>query len=78
MNDRMFKEIGRKVLVTSGYRSPAYQLLFAYYLDMYDFDIQKTDEKSRTSPGYSEHSVADYVAIDFYRREYHKIKTRGF
>jgi LAS superfamily LD-carboxypeptidase LdcB len=69
INDRMFKEIGRRVLVTSGYRSPAYQLfLFAYYLDMYDFDIQKTIERVAV-PGYSEHSVADYVAIDFITEE---------
>lgn len=65
MNEAMFKDIGKKLLVGSGYRSPAYQLfLFVWYLNMYDFDITKT-VKRVAMPGYSEHCVADTVAIDF-------------
>lgn len=61
----MFNDIGKKLLVRSGYRSPAYQLfLLGWYLNMYDFDVGKTLERV-AMPGYSEHCVADNVAIDF-------------
>ncbi|HKM20180.1 MAG TPA: M15 family metallopeptidase [Candidatus Dojkabacteria bacterium] len=65
MNKAMFNDIGKKLLVRSGYRSPAYQLfLLGWYLNMYDFDVGKT-LKRVAMPGYSEHCVADKVAIDF-------------
>ena len=65
MNKAMFNDIGKKLLVRSGYRSPAYQLfLLGWYLNMYDFDVGKTLERV-AMPGYSEHCVADNVAIDF-------------
>ncbi len=65
MNKAMFKDIGKKLLVRSGYRSPAYQLfLLVWYLNMYEFDIGKTLARV-AMPGYSEHCVADNVAIDF-------------
>ncbi|MGI6443669.1 MAG: M15 family metallopeptidase [Candidatus Dojkabacteria bacterium] len=65
MNRAMFNDIGKKLLVRSGYRSPAYQLfLLVWYLNMYEFDIGKTLERV-AMPGYSEHCVADNVAIDF-------------
>lgn len=65
MNKAMFKGIGKKLLVRSGYRSPAYQLfLLGWYLNMYEFDVGKT-LKRVAMPGYSEHCVADNVAIDF-------------
>ncbi len=65
MNNQMYKDIGKRLLVGSGYRSPAYQLfLFVYYLNMYDFKIEDTIKRV-AMPGYSEHCVADSMAIDF-------------
>ncbi len=65
MNDAMFNDIGKKLLIASGYRSSAYQLfLFVWYLNMYEFDIEQT-VKRVAMPGYSEHCVSDNVAIDF-------------
>jgi len=65
MNRKMFKDIGKRLLVASGYRSPAYQLfLLVWYVHLYEFDVEKT-LKRVAMPGYSEHCVADSVAIDF-------------
>lgn len=69
MNGAMLEEIKKELLVGSGYRSPAYQLfLLVWYLNLYDFDIEKTVKRVAV-PGYSEHCVADSVAIDFITKD---------
>jgi LAS superfamily LD-carboxypeptidase LdcB len=65
MNRVMLRDIGRRVFVESGYRSPAYQcILFIEYLVEDDFDITKT-VKRIAFPGYSEHGAPHTQAIDF-------------
>lgn len=65
MNRAMLRDIGRRVFVESGYRSPAYQcVLFLEYLAEDDFDIKKT-VKRVAFPGYSEHGAPLSQAIDF-------------
>lgn len=55
---------GKKLLVESAYRSPAYQMLvLIYYLRMYKFDFDVT-LKQVAMPEYSQHCSADATAID--------------
>ncbi len=64
-NRAMLRDIGRRVFVTSGYRSPAYQtLLFLEFLVKDEFDLRKTLTRI-AFPGYSEHGAPKVQAIDF-------------
>jgi len=61
----MQKDIGKRLLVESGYRSSAYQLyLFVYYLKNHKYSIRET-VKFVALPGYSEHGAPAHQAIDF-------------
>lgn len=65
MNRAMLRDIGRKVLIESGYRSSAYQLvIFLEYLITLEFDIKKTLHRVAL-PGYSEHGASKRQALDF-------------
>lgn len=66
LNKDMQKDIQKIVLVKSGYRSPAYQVLtFLYYLvEEFKFDYKKTMALVAL-PGYSEHGYPPHQAIDF-------------
>lgn len=61
----IFNDTKKKLLVLSGYRSPAYQaFVFLWYLKEYEFDFAKTLKRAAL-PGYSEHGFPDRQAIDF-------------
>lgn len=65
MNEVFCGETGRKLLINSGYRSPACQvLIFFHYLKMREFDFAKT-MMGVALPGYSEHGNPLNQAIDF-------------
>ncbi len=65
MRKFMKKDLGKGILVKSGYRSPAYQLLtFVFRLYKNDCDLNAT-MKSVALPGYSEHHIPSRQAIDF-------------
>jgi len=65
MNKAMFEEIGKRLLVESGYRSPAYQLyLFVFFMPNHDYSISET-ERHVALPGRSEHGRPERQAIDF-------------
>jgi LAS superfamily LD-carboxypeptidase LdcB len=65
MMDAMQKDIGRRLLVESGYRSSAYQLyLFVFYLKNHGYSIRET-VKFVALPGYSEHGAPAHQAVDF-------------
>ena len=61
----MQQDLGKHLLVESGYRAPAYQLyLFLYYLPNHDDSIIETN-RFVALPGYSEHGNPNRQAIDF-------------
>ena len=61
----MERDIGRRLLVESGYRAPAYQLyLFCFYLPTHDMSVRETN-RFVALPGYSEHGAPQRQAIDF-------------
>ena len=61
----MEKDIGKRLLIESGYRSSAYQLyLFVFYLKNHKYSIRET-VKWVALPGYSEHGAPAHQAIDF-------------
>ena len=65
LNSALQSETGKKLLVDSGYRSPAYQaLIFLYYLKFYTFNFKKVIKRVAI-PGYSEHGDPKGQAIDF-------------
>ena len=65
INQALFDETGKILLIDSGYRSPARQILvFFYYLRFYQYDFAKT-AKRVAMPGYSEHGYPAHQAIDF-------------
>lgn len=71
--ERMMKameaDLGRRLLVESGYRSAAYQLyLFLYYLSNHDYSITETN-RFVALPGYSEHGNPNRQAIDFINQD---------
>lgn len=69
MMDAMQKDLGKRLLVESGYRSSAYQLyLFVFYLSNHDYSIRETAQWVAL-PGYSEHGAPDHQAIDFINEE---------
>jgi LAS superfamily LD-carboxypeptidase LdcB len=65
LNGAMQEAIGKQVLVESGYRSPAYQMmLFLTFLrDEYGYDIELTTKRVAL-PDYSEHSSFEAPALD--------------
>jgi len=65
MMSAMEAELGTRLLVESGYRSPAYQLyLFLYYLPTHEHSIEETN-RFVALPGHSEHGYPLRQAIDF-------------
>jgi D-alanyl-D-alanine carboxypeptidase len=61
----MEQEIGKRLLVESGYRSEAYQMyLFLFYLPKHDYSIRQTN-RHVALPGFSEHGSPRFQAIDF-------------
>lgn len=65
MMKAMKKELGKGLLVESGYRSPAYQLYtFLYYLPKHHYSLVETGHWVAL-PGYSEHGAPHQQAIDF-------------
>ena len=61
----MEKDLGKRLLVESGYRSPVYQLyLFLFYLPNHHFSIRETNQHVAL-PGCSEHGSPAFQAIDF-------------
>lgn len=61
----MQKDLGRSLLVESGYRSPAYQLyLFLFYMPKHDYSPKETN-RHVALPGHSEHGYPPRQAIDF-------------
>jgi len=69
MMNAMEKDLGKRLYVESGYRSPAYQLyLFVFYLQNHDYSIKETN-RWVALPGFSEHGAPERQAIDFITRE---------
>lgn len=65
LREAMRKEIGRTILVESGYRSLTYQIfVFLRYLEQHKWNIAKT-LKRVALPGYSEHGYPTQQAVDF-------------
>jgi len=65
MMKAMEHDIGKRLLIESGYRSSAYQLyLFVFYLSNHDYSIRET-VKFVALPGYSEHGAPQHQAVDF-------------
>ena len=69
MMDAMARDLGKRLLVESGYRAPAYQLyLFLFYLPKHDTSIIETN-KFVALPGHSEHGYPPRQAIDFINQD---------
>ena len=69
MMQAMEQALGRRLLVESGYRSPAYQLyLFLFYLPKHDYSITETN-RFVALPGHSEHGYPPRQAIDFINQD---------
>ena len=69
MMDAMKRDLDKRLLVESGYRSPAYQLyLFLYYMPKHGDSIVETN-KFVALPGHSEHGYPPRQAIDFINQE---------
>lgn len=65
MMEAMHKDLGKRLLVESGYRSSAYQLyLLVFYLSNHDYSIRET-VKFVALPGFSEHGSSEHQALDF-------------
>ena len=63
------RDLGKKLLVDSGYRSPAYQLYtFLFYTPKHHYSLKETS-RWVALPGYSEHGAPDRQAIDFINEE---------
>ena len=58
-------DLGKRLLVESGYRSPAYQLyLFLFYMPKHGYSVRETN-RHVALPGCSEHGSPAFQAIDF-------------
>ena len=67
--DAMEADLGKRLLVDSGYRSPAYQLyLFLFYMPKHDYSAIETN-RFVALPGHSEHGYPPRQAIDFINEE---------
>jgi len=65
MMEAMEQDLGKRLLVESGYRSPAYQLyLFIFYMPKHGHSIRETN-RHVALPGCSEHGSPARQAIDF-------------
>jgi len=65
MMDALQRDLGKRLLVESGYRSAAYQLyLFLFYLPKHDYSVTETN-RFVALPGHSEHGFPPRQAIDF-------------
>lgn len=65
LNAALYKDTKKKLLVDSGYRSPAYQVItFLWYLNFHKFNFSKTIKRVAI-PGYSEHGFPKGQAVDF-------------
>ena len=65
MMKAMDRDIGKRLLIESGYRSSAYQLyLFVFYMKNHAYSIRET-VKFVALPGYSEHGSPRFQAVDF-------------
>ena len=61
----MQRDLGRRLLVEYGYRSPAYQLyVFLQYLPKHGYSVKETS-RFVALPGFSEHGAPQRQAIDF-------------
>ena len=61
----MEQDLGKRLLVESGYRSPAYQLyLFLFYMPKHGHSVRETN-RHVALPGCSEHGSPDFQAFDF-------------
>jgi len=69
LKNALKKELGKDLLIDSGYRSSAFQVItLLHYLKMYNFDLEQT-AKRVAFPGYSEHGFPVKQAIDFINSE---------
>ncbi|MBU3923037.1 D-alanyl-D-alanine carboxypeptidase family protein [Patescibacteria group bacterium] len=69
LNKGLQKDLNRKLLIDSCYRSPAYQLFtFFYYLKFLNWNFRNTIKRVAL-PGYSEHGDPFNPAIDFITRD---------
>lgn len=65
----MREDLGKSLLIESGYRSSAYQLyLFLFYLKNHDYSVLETAQWN-AFPGYSEHGNPEKQALDFINEE---------
>ena len=65
LNAALRKETGLSLLIQSGYRSPAYQLvLFFKWLEIHSWNFKRTATRAAL-PGWSEHGYPKKQAIDF-------------
>ena len=65
MMEAMQRDLGKRLFVESGYRSPAYQLyLFLFYMPKHGYSIKETN-RFVALPGHSEHGYPPRQAIDF-------------
>lgn len=70
MSEEMYKEIGKRIYIDSGYRSPGRQAyLFLYYLIMDNDYCLLENAKWIALPGYSEHGANINNAIDIATEE---------
>lgn len=69
MNEAMKRDLGKQLLVESGYRSPAYQLYtFCFFMPKHGYSLAESG-KWIAIPGYSEHGAPKVQAIDFINEE---------
>lgn len=69
MMQAMQKDLGKRLFVESGYRSPAYQLYtFLFYTPKHHYSIKETRQWVAL-PGYSEHGAPQRQAMDFINEE---------
>ncbi|MEK7552964.1 MAG: D-alanyl-D-alanine carboxypeptidase family protein [Patescibacteria group bacterium] len=65
LNAALHRDTGKKLLVASGYRSPAYQaIVFLRYLVVNKFNVRKT-ARGVAIPGFSQHGYPAEQALDF-------------
>ena len=69
MMNAMEKDLSKRLLIDSGYRSPAYQLYtFLFYLPKHHYSLKETG-RWVALPGYSEHGAPQQQAIDFINQQ---------
>lgn len=65
MQRKLMEDMGGRIMISSAYRSPAFQVLvLCYSIKRHGFDIAKTLSLVGL-PGYSEHGLIDSCALDF-------------